>query len=140
MKTAGDNPMNAFDSERLNALNILVVDDDTMNQVAFRRLLSRWGISCQIARNGKEALEFLMQDKGYDMVLMDFDMPVMGGIEATRKIRSLNTPYFQQLPIIAITASTEEIVEEVLQDCGMNDFIPKPIFSKDLADLILRFT
>ena len=134
------NSLKDISPERLKGLRILIAEDDTMNQFVIRKLMKRWGINFQIANNGKEAIEYLMNEEPYDLLLMDFDMPEMNGSEAAIKIRSIQDPYFQQLPIIAITASAMEVVRKTLDETGMDDFIPKPFYSKDLAGIILKYT
>ena len=136
----GIHSMKDINPERLEGLRILIAEDDTMNQFVIRKLMKRWGINFQIANNGKEAIEYLMNEEPYDLLLMDFDMPEMNGSEAAIKIRSIQDPYFQQLPIIAITASAMEVVRKTLDETGMDDFIPKPFYSKDLAGIILKYT
>lgn len=79
-----------------------------------------------IARDGQEALEKL-QEKKYHLVLMDLNMPVMDGCEATSRIRSKPDPYFQALPILAYTGSPAADSKEKAESLGMNDFIAKPL-------------
>ncbi|MEM9721782.1 MAG: ATP-binding protein [Bacteroidota bacterium] len=136
----GITSMKDINPDSLQGLRILIAEDDTMNQFVIRKLMKRWGINFQIANNGREAIEYLMNEEPYDLLLMDFDMPEMNGSEAAIKIRSIQDPYFQQLPIIAITASAMEVVRKTLAETGMDDFIPKPFYSKDLAGIILKYT
>ena len=82
-----------------------------------------------IARNGKEAVE-LVQKEAYDLILMDMQMPVMDGIQATRLIRQL--PEGEKLPIIAMTAAASEADRESCLKAGMNDYISKPIIATEL--------
>ena len=126
--------------EKLEGLRILIAEDDTMNQFVIKKLMIKWNVDFTMANNGKEALEHLLHDKPFDLVLMDFDMPEMNGLEATQHIRSLSNQYFQQIPIIAITASAIETVRNTLDQTGMNDYIPKPFYSDDLAKIILKYT
>ena len=108
----------------LQDVNILLVEDNRVNQLVAKKFISKWGANMDIAENGVEAIE-AVQNKDYDVVLMDLQMPVMGGLEATEKIRELGGEYVH-LPIIALTASAVlEIQDEAIQ-AGMNDFLTKP--------------
>lgn len=138
-KHLGKYSMKNLNGDILKGLRILVAEDDQMNQFVIRKLMTRWEVDFVIANNGREAIEYLINEEPFDLVLMDFDMPEMGGPEATVKIRAINEPYFQQIPIIAITASAMEAVENTLIETGMNDFIPKPFYSKDLAGIISKY-
>ncbi len=120
-------------------LNVLVVDDNQINRLLINKVLSKWGTNTEYAENGQEAIDRIEGDQNLDVVLMDIHMPVMGGIEATEIIRSKSEAYYQQLPIIALTASmlTSE-VNEITQS-GMNDYILKPFDPKDLYDKLARY-
>ncbi len=108
----------------LNGIKILLVEDNRVNQLVARKFISKWGAEMQIAENGVEAIEAVKRDP-FDIILMDLQMPVMGGIEATEEIRKLGGK-FRQLPIVALTASAViEIQEEAIQ-AGMDDFLTKP--------------
>ena len=110
----------------LCGVRILLVEDHPFNQQIASEFLTVVGVTVQIANNGQEALDLLRNER-FDCVLMDMQMPVMGGIEATRKIRAI--PSLADLPIIAMTANaTGEDKEECL-NAGMNDFISKPFFA-----------
>lgn len=108
---------------------ILLVEDNEANQFVARQLLSRAGLEVTIARNGKEAVE-LAQKEIYDLILMDMQMPVMDGIQATLLIRQL--PEGEKLPIIAMTAAASEADRESCLKAGMNDYISKPIIATEL--------
>ena len=111
------------------SLKILVAEDYEMNQKIIRRLFDKLGCSITMVENGMEAVE-AVRAEGFDLVFMDIQMPVMDGLEATGKIRSLPLP--KQPIIIALTANA---LEEDQRDClqrGMNDYLTKPIKAKDL--------
>ncbi|MCV6629222.1 MAG: response regulator [Flavobacteriaceae bacterium] len=100
---------------------ILIVEDNKVNQIVTKNVLKKERFNSEIANDGLEALE-MVQEKEYDLILMDLNMPRMDGIEATKEIRKFNS----HTPIIALTASeTEETIEEVFNS-GFNDFISKP--------------
>ncbi|THB64478.1 MAG: response regulator [Gammaproteobacteria bacterium] len=102
----------------------LLVEDNAINQQVALELLKNIGFGVEIAETGLEAIKML-ELRYYDIVFMDIKMPVMGGIEATEKIR-LN-PAFKKLPIIAMTANAMSGDEKVCIDAGMNAYISKPI-------------
>jgi CheY-like chemotaxis protein len=97
------------------------------------------GCNAEFAENGIEAIEKLELHKNFDVVLMDINMPLMGGLEATGIIRSKSDPYFQKLPIIALTASVLSNQMGQIEDAGMNDYILKPFDPKSLYDKLSRY-
>jgi signal transduction histidine kinase/FixJ family two-component response regulator/HPt (histidine-containing phosphotransfer) domain-containing protein len=114
---------------------VLVVEDNTINQKVVSEFLNLVGMRVIIANNGEEAL-YLLGQQDFDAVLMDINMPVMGGREATERMRS--DPKYADLPIIALTAG---ITQEERDSClvsGMNDFIAKPINPEALIETLSR--
>jgi PAS domain S-box-containing protein len=112
-------------------LRILLVEDNPINQEVAKEILERRGVQVDLARNGAEALRRLTTNgTSYDAVLMDVHMPVMDGLEATRRIR-LN-PDLESLPIIAMTACALTRERTLCIEAGMNDQVNKPI---DVAEL-----
>jgi PAS domain S-box-containing protein len=120
-------------------LNVLVVDDNQINRLLINKVITKWGATVDFAENGLEAVTKIEEKADYDVVLMDIHMPVMGGLEATEIIRSKGESYFQQVPIIALTASmlTSEVNE--INRAGMNDYILKPFDPKGLYDKLARY-
>ena len=116
-------------------LNILVAEDNRINQMVIATLLQKLGHDVNVVANGLEALAAIDQ-KVYDLGLMDVRMPGIDGLEATRKIRSLDTPS-ATVPIIAISADAMTGGRELCRAAGMTDFLAKPIDTRDLA-LIIR--
>jgi two-component system sensor histidine kinase/response regulator len=114
---------------KLRGLKILVAEDNEMNQEVARELLAAVGIAVDVVDDGAAALERL-QDRSYDLVLMDLRMPVMDGIEATRAIR--RDPLFAELPIIAMTANAMASDRQACLEAGMNDHIGKPVEPEEL--------
>ncbi|MBR0567383.1 response regulator [Azoarcus sp. L1K30] len=110
--------------ERLRGAHVLVVEDNELNQELATDLLSNARISTRIANNGREALDWLARE-AFDGVLMDLQMPVMDGFEATRAIRS--DPRWKNLPVIAMTADVMAGDREKAIGVGMNDQIDKPL-------------
>lgn len=121
--------------DRLAKARILVVEDDECNQTVIAGLLERYNLSVEIACSGQEAVDKLTVNK-YDMVLMDIQMPLMDGYEASRKIRRVHQ--HDELPIIALTANAQLGVREKCFLVGMNDYITKPIDSQILLNKIER--
>lgn len=106
-------------------LNILMVEDNLINQKVAEKILSRLGYKVDIATNGQIAYEMAQQNE-YDVLLMDIQMPVMDGVEATKKIRHLENQ-IRQPQIIAVTAHARKGDRERYLAAGMNDYISKPI-------------
>ena len=109
---------------RIQGAHLLLVEDNVINQQVARELLEGAGAQVEIANHGREALDKLAT-QSYDLVLMDMQMPVMGGEEATQILRQ--TPGFAALPVIAMTANAMVGDKEKCLAAGMNDHIAKPI-------------
>jgi len=124
----------------LQGLKILLVEDNVLNQEVAKELLEIAGAKVQIANNGKEAVEAVGQ-KFFDIILMDIQMPVMGGYEATKIIRE-NRSYInnENLPIIAMTAHAMKGIREECIQAGMNDYISKPIDPENMFSVILKWS
>lgn len=118
------------------ALKVLLVEDNYINQRLALSLLGKWGHRVVLANNGEEALAF-WRNESFDVILMDIQMPVMGGFEATRLLRQEEAPLGQHIPVIAMTANAMEGDRERCLAEGMDDYIAKPIKASDLHDLLL---
>jgi|GEM_PF-2170688 len=116
-------------------LRVLLAEDRPANQKLIINILNKRGHSVEIANNGQEAIN-LIQQSMYDMVLMDIQMPVMDGIQATAAIRSLANPKKASLPIIAMTAHAMRGDRERCLAAGMNEYVAKPIDSRKLIELM----
>jgi signal transduction histidine kinase/CheY-like chemotaxis protein len=110
--------------ERLKGARALIVEDNEFNQDLIEELLEQYGMLVTLCANGLEAIEELSKAH-YDIVLMDIQMPVMDGYEATRQIRA--TPALADVCVIAMTANAMVEDSERCIQAGMNDFVPKPI-------------
>ncbi len=117
---------------------ILVVEDNDANRILALRLLERLGYAAAAARNGREAVEALEQDR-YSVVLMDCQMPEMDGFEAARAIRRREAAGGERLPIIAMTASATERDRQTCLEAGMDDFIAKPVMIEVLGEALARW-
>ncbi|MCL2147071.1 MAG: ATP-binding protein [Synergistaceae bacterium] len=117
---------------------VLAVDDNSGNITVIIGLLGRHGIVPQTASNGVEAIEMIKANK-YDLVFMDYMMPEMDGVEATKIIRMLNDDYYKKLPIIALSANAVAGAKELFFNSGMNDCVLKPINTGDLNRALIRW-
>jgi signal transduction histidine kinase/CheY-like chemotaxis protein len=116
------------------ALRILVAEDNSINQLLIIGILNSGGYHADVVANGHEALQAL-RSVPYDLVVMDIQMPVMGGIEATREIRQL-TGTVAAIPIIAVTAHALKGDRETLLQGGINDYVSKPIDKDEFLEKI----
>jgi two-component system, sensor histidine kinase and response regulator len=119
----------------IQGAHILLVEDNTINQQVAREFLERSGLQVTVAENGEEALARL-ECQNFDAVLMDLQMPVMDGLEASRRIRAQER--FHALPIIAMTAAVMPLDRAACQSAGMNDHVAKPILPDELRAALLR--
>jgi PAS domain S-box-containing protein len=126
----------SFDIERMRGARILLVEDNEINQEVAIGQLEDAEVFVDLAENGEVALH-MIRDNDYDAVLMDMQMPVMDGIDATRIIRS--NPRYLNLPIIAMTANAMASDRILCLDAGMNDHIAKPIDPDQLFGVLLRW-
>ena len=124
------------DLSTIRGAQILLVEDNELNQEVATELLQQAGFVVDLANDGQVALE-RVQTKAYDAVLMDMQMPVMDGMEATRQIRLL--PGLAELPILAMTANAMTGDRERCIDIGMNDHIAKPIDPEVLWSKLLQW-
>lgn len=122
-------------------LNILLAEDNLLNQKVVIKILNKLGANVVVANNGLEALQILKEneDKKFNLILMDCQMPEMGGIEATGIIRKHNSEYYKNIPIIALTANTMTGDREKCLESGMNDYLPKPVDFKKLEEALAKW-
>jgi len=120
--------------ETLKGKIFLVVDDISLNRELMKAMLSSIdGLSVEEAGDGEEAVAIFKEDpEKFALILMDIQMPVMDGYEATKEIRKLDFEYAKKVPIIALTAASLESEVKKCQEAGMNDFIVKPMAYDDL--------
>ncbi|MES2331655.1 MAG: PAS domain S-box protein [Bacteroidota bacterium] len=135
MEESGNTPAKNDFSETLKDKHFLVVEDNPVNQRLVSVVLQKVGSKVDLAANGKEAIERLKTKPDYDLVLMDVQMPVMGGYETTIYIRQVLQ---LQMPIIALTATALKEDQDKCKEVGMNDFILKPFDFKDLYSRLSR--
>lgn len=113
---------------------ILLVEDNSINQLVVVGILENLGINVDIANNGKEAVD-KAKIKNYDLILMDIQMPIMDGFEATKKIRNFN----KDIPIIALSAAVLIEDKEKTKQAGMNAHLEKPIDQQKLSNIISQY-
>ncbi len=116
---------------------ILIAEDNQVNQRVAARMLERLGHTADIAANGIEALD-AMKKQRYDVVLMDCQMPELDGWEATREIRRREADGSSRTPVIALTANAMQGDREKCLECGMDDFVSKPIQLAQLEEILTR--
>ena len=116
------------------SLRILLTEDNPINQQVAMKMLQSLGLNADLAKNGLEAV-VAVQQKQYDVILMDIQMPELDGISASRQIRQLLPPQ-RQPHIIALTANATEEDRRACLDAGMNDFVTKPIRIGKLTEVL----
>ncbi|MZH01992.1 MAG: response regulator [Nitrospinae bacterium] len=136
IKTAAKSGSKSELSKDIQGANVLLVEDNEINQEVALEVLEQAGLLVTIANNGQEALD-LIKSSDFDCILMDLQMPVMDGYEATRNIRK-NTR-FKSLPVIAMTANAMSGDKEKCLDAGMNDHVAKPIDPNQLFSALNRW-
>ncbi|SEM07736.1 Signal transduction histidine kinase [Aquimarina amphilecti] len=131
------NDLSSDTENKENATNIsakiLVAEDNKINQLVTKNLLKNIGCTCTMVENGIDAVQTLRKES-FDLILMDINMPVMDGVQATLEIRVFDTT----TPIIALTASELSEVSDECKKAGMNDLINKPLNKEDLRNCIIK--
>ncbi len=122
-------------SKPLTGISILLVEDNEVNILVARTFLERWGATIDVALNGQEALDKLDVTR-HRLILMDMHMPVMDGYEATRRMREKGIT----LPIVALTASLPNEVDDKVKNAGIDGIIVKPFVPDELFKVILHYT
>lgn len=126
---------------RLDGVNLLLVEDNDLNMEIAEFILENAGARVKKAWNGKEAVDCFMEaeEGAYDVILMDIMMPIMDGLEATRRIRSLERKDAKKIPIFAMTANAFSDDKERSLQAGMNEHVSKPIEEKQLIRYIRKY-
>jgi CheY-like chemotaxis protein len=121
-----------FSTERLQNIQLLLVEDNPVNRMVARKIMEKWDIQITEAVNGKDAMEKFNHCE-FDIVLLDLEMPEMDGREAIRQIRTIN----HKIPAIAFTAAFYENMKQDLLQQGFNDYLLKPFKPEDLYQKLL---
>ena len=119
-------------------LHILLAEDSIINQRVAVGLLSKWGHHVEVVSDGRDAVNALAE-RDYDLVLMDVQMPVMDGLEATAMVRGQEAETSRHIPIIAMTASAMKGDRERFLAAGMDEYVSKPFEPEVLRELIDSF-
>jgi signal transduction histidine kinase/CheY-like chemotaxis protein len=122
-------------TEGLSNLKMLIAEDNPVNVLLMKKLLSKWQIIPTIAENGERAIE-IFKNGSFDIILMDLQMPVMNGFDAAMEIRKLPDTKKANVPIIALTAAALLDIEEQVLNAGMNDYVSKPFKPEQLMEKI----
>ena len=117
---------------------LLLVEDNELNREIACMILCKYGFDIETAENGQEAVDMVAAAAPgyYDLFLMDIQMPIMDGHEATRRIRALENKALAQVPIVAMTANAFDEDRKAAKDCGMNGFISKPINMQEVLQAL----
>jgi CheY-like chemotaxis protein len=127
----------SIDTKENRIKRILLVEDNLINQKIAEKMLSNIGYESIIANNGQEAIDIVTEQKEqFDMILMDVQMPVMSGLEATKLLRENGF----SLPVIAMTANVLKGDKEICFEAGMNDFIGKPVKFDELEKMLQKWS
>ncbi|PWK79941.1 signal transduction histidine kinase [Mucilaginibacter oryzae] len=122
----------------LSSLRILIAEDNMVNVMLMKKLLAKWNITPTIAENGERAVEF-MQYGNFDIILMDLQMPIMNGFDASKEIRKMADPRKSRIPIIALTASALFDIKDQVYEAGMNDYVSKPFKPDELLEKLQTY-
>ena len=125
-------------SANFSGKHLLLVEDNELNREIALEILGEYGFRIDTAENGEVALKKVKASRpgDYDLILMDIQMPVMNGYEATKRIRLLENPEQSSIPIIAMTANAFDEDRKAAADCGMNGFLSKPIDLKEVIHVL----
>ena len=134
LKKTGENTLPVIPAGK----KILLVEDNELNQEIATEILKDAGFVVDVANDGSVAVQKMEASTAgqYDLILMDIQMPILNGYEATRKIRAMEAPHCKQIPIIAMTANAFDDDRELALQCGMNGYLAKPIQIKQMLKLI----
>ncbi|XP_073012855.1 two-component response regulator ORR41-like isoform X2 [Typha latifolia] len=114
---------------------VLLVEDNEINRVVVRRLLGELNVRIEEADNGKAAVDFIREGRAYDLILMDKEMPIMDGHEATRQMRSLGV----STPIVALSGNSLQSDRDLFIQAGADDFLSKPLSRGKLAHILAKY-
>tara|TARA_B100000674_G_scaffold281127_2_gene232447 strand:+ start:5899 stop:8385 length:2487 start_codon:yes stop_codon:yes gene_type:complete len=125
---------NEFTDFTFKSANIIMAEDYPMNRLLAKSIFKKWGVNLKIVNNGKELLKEL-EKNSYDIILMDVQMPEMGGVEATEILREKGI----ETPVIAITAHSYKEEQILCSEAGMDDFLTKPFEESDLKQKLVDY-
>jgi len=135
MNTEHSNPTGTQLGAASKSIRVLVAEDNTVNQTFISHVLTQLGISFKLVADGVQAVQAVNEEK-FDLVLMDFQMPNMGGLEACRRI--IAQPGHADLPIVGLTAETIGDIQSMCMAAGMREYISKPFKRSDIEAVLAR--
>ena len=135
MNTEHSNPTGTQLGAASKSIRVLVAEDNTVNQTFISHVLTQLGISFKLVADGVQAVQAVNEEK-FDLVLMDFQMPNMGGLEACRRI--IAQPGHADLPIVGLTAETIGDIQSMCLAAGMREYISKPFKRSDIEAVLAR--
>ncbi len=118
---------------------ILVAEDSSVIQNLTKKILTLQNFQITSVKNGEQVLDKL-KEESFDLILMDINMPVMDGIECTKRVRALADESKNNIPIVAITGNARNYTMEEFLSNGINDFIPKPLNFDQLVEKVRTYT
>jgi CheY-like chemotaxis protein len=130
-------PTDVFETARLATLKVLVAEDEPNNQKVILLLLQRLGIAADLVANGQQAVD-AARAKAYDIIILDLQMPLMDGLEASRNIRELDLA--RRPTLVALTANAFQEDREATSTAGMDEYLSKPITLARLRDMLVKIT
>jgi CheY-like chemotaxis protein len=141
LKDAGSNEQKAFDKNTaLHNVRILLAEDNIVNQRVAVKMLQKYGCEVVAVQNGQQALHNFQHSGPFDIIIMDCQMPIMDGYEATQTIRELEKKYgWRHMPVIAFTAHALKGDDQKCFQAGMDDYITKPISISELERILMRW-
>lgn len=136
--TPAGNSGNSPPLQRVEAATILLVEDNAINQLVATELLEQFGFEVEVADNGEEGVERFKQG-GIDLILMDCQMPVLDGFDATTRIRDLESGGDARIPIVALTANALKGDREKCIEAGMDEYLTKPVNADSLRKILSNY-
>ncbi len=136
-KTLGETLVKKDNKTKVSPINlkVLVAEDNKLNQMVLKKLFGKWDIYYKITSNGEELLE-AFEKEDYDLILMDLQMPILDGYQATKRIRGLENKTKANIPIIALTAFAQDETRERTEKYKMNGFVTKPFDPNEFHNLL----
>ncbi|QHI39202.1 Autoinducer 2 sensor kinase/phosphatase LuxQ [Kordia antarctica] len=126
-------------NHNLRNKKILVAEDNKLNQLFIKQLLKKWDAETTIVENGQEAVE-IVKTQDFDLILMDIQMPVLDGLEATSAIRALDSDVKKNIPIVACSADVFPESRQKAEEAGVNYYVTKPISAKSINEILYLLT
>jgi signal transduction histidine kinase/CheY-like chemotaxis protein/HPt (histidine-containing phosphotransfer) domain-containing protein len=135
---ATQNTAQQIEQRRPDHIRALLAEDVETNQFIIADMMAEYGVEVEIAENGRVAVE-MAKNNDYDIIFMDVQMPVMDGLQATRKIRARQQETGKSIPIITLSAQAMAHQRQEALDAGMDDFLPKPVEMEKLNEILQRW-